>query len=67
MITISGIAIAAVSSGHRLVKFQSGLSIIANINVIGKVTEATIEASEMYRHIKTVTTHTAKATTEQIV
>jgi hypothetical protein len=67
MITISGIAIAAVSSGHKLVKSQPGLNTMANINVIGKVTEATIEASEMYRHIKTVTTHAAKAKTEQIV
>ncbi len=67
MITISGIAVAAVSSGHRLVKSQSGLSMIAKTNAMGKVTEAAIEASEMYRHNRTVITHTTKAKTEQIV
>lgn len=67
MITISGIAVAAVSSGHRSVKSQPGLSMIAKTNAMGKVIEAAIEASEMCRHIRTVITHTANAKTEQTV
>ena len=65
--TISGIATAAMSNGHKLAKFQGGVSNIARSRTRGKTTEAAIEASETYRHIKTVTTHTAKANKEQIV
>jgi len=67
MITIKGIAIAAVSRGHRLVKSQSGLSMMAKSNIMGKVIEAVIEAREMYRHMRTVITHAANAKTEQTV
>jgi hypothetical protein len=43
-ITISGIAIAAVSNGQRFVKSQAGFSIIAKLSVTKKATEAAIEA-----------------------
>lgn len=67
MITIKGIAMAAMNSGHSLVKSQLGLRMIARTNIRGKVIEAVIEASEMYRHIATVITQTASAKTEQAV
>ena len=51
--TIIGIAIAAISSGHRFVKSQPGIKTIAKIRVMGKAIEAAIEPSEIYRHIKT--------------
>lgn len=65
--TISGIAVAAISNGHRLTKSQPGVRIIAKIRTRGKVTEAAIDASETYRHIKTTTAHTATANEAQIV
>ena len=67
MITIKGIAMAAMNSGQSLVKSQLGLRMIARTNIRGKVIEAVIEASEMYRHIATVITQTASAKTEQAV
>jgi len=67
MITINGIALAVMSNGHRLTKSQSGLRIIAKSNMIGKAIEATIEAKETYRHIKTTTAHIARANEAQIV
>ncbi len=65
--TISGIAVAAVSNGHRLAKSQPGLNAIVNIKATGKATEAVIEASEIYRHIKVTAAHTAKVAMAQIV
>ena len=65
--TISGIAVAAISNGHRLVKSQPGVRTIARISATGKAIEAAIEASEMYLHSKTVAAHTAKASAAQIV
>ena len=65
--TISGIAVAAISRGHRLTKSQLGVKIIAIIKTSGKVTEAAMDARETYRHIKTTTIHIAKANKAQIV
>ena len=67
IITIRGIKVAAISKGHRLPKSQVGVRVIVKIKTIGNATEAVIEASEIYRHIKTTTTHTAKLSSEQIV
>jgi len=67
MITINGIAAAAISNGHRLTKSQLGLKIIAKISNRGKATEAVIEANETYRHIKTTTAHIAMVNEAQIV
>ena len=67
MITINEIAVAATSKGQSVPTFQPGMMIIATIKTSGKATEATMEASEMYRHIKTSTAQTAKAMTAQIV
>lgn len=66
-ITVSGIAVAAVSNGHRLAKSQPGVNTIAKIRTIGKAIEAMIEASEIYRHRRTTAVHIAKTITEQIV
>ena len=44
--TITGIATAAISTGQRLAKAQSGMKIIAAIKTSGKVTEAAIDARE---------------------
>lgn len=65
--TISGIAVAAISNGHKLIKSQPGFRTIARIKTMGKVTEAAMDARETYRHIKTATTHIAKANKAQIV
>ena len=65
--TITGIATAAISTGHRLAKAQSGVEIIAAIKTSGKVNEAAIDASETYRQIKTNTIHTPAANKTQIV
>ncbi len=65
--TISGIAVAAISNGHRFAKFQPDVRIIAKIKTSGKVTEAPIDARDTYRHIKTSTTHIATANEAQIV
>jgi len=65
--TISGMAVAAISNGHKLAKSQPGLKIIARIRTTGKATEAAIDASETYRHIKTTTAHVAMANNAQIV
>ncbi len=65
--TISGIAVAAISNGHRLIKSQPGLIAIAKIRTRGKAMEAAIEANETYRHIKATAAHTAKASAAQIV
>ena len=67
IITIIGIVIAATSKGQRLLKLQLGINIIAKISVTGKVREAAIEASEIYRHTKTTIVHIAKLSNEQIV
>ena len=67
IITISGIAVAAISNGHKLIKSQPGLRIIAKIKTSGKEIEAQIDARETYRHIKTTTTHIATANEAQIV
>ncbi len=67
IITISGIAVAAMSSGHRFTKSQLGVRIIAKIKTSGKVTEAPIDAKDTYRHIKTTTTHIATENEAQIV
>lgn len=66
-ITISGMAVAVVSNGHKSAKFQAGVRIMARMNAAGKVIEAAIEAREIYRHIRTTAVHTAKAIKEQIV
>jgi hypothetical protein len=66
-ITIIGITTAAISSGHKLAKFQAGVSTIIKTNARGKATEAMMEASEIYRHNKTTTTHIKKAAEAQIV
>ncbi|GAG92416.1 unnamed protein product [marine sediment metagenome] len=66
-ITITGIAIAAASNGHRLAKFQSGVRTIAKISATGKAIEAAIEASEIYLHSKTTAAHIPKASAAQIV
>lgn len=65
--TISGIAVAAISNGHRLIKSQPGLSAIAKIRTRGKAIEAAIEANETYRHIKATAAHVARASVAQIV
>ena len=65
--TIIGVAVAAISNGHRLVKFQLGIKTIAKIRAIGKAIEAAIEPSEIYRHIKTTPAHTTMAIAAQIV
>ncbi len=65
--TISGIAVAAISNGQRLAKFQVGVMIIARANMTGKATEAAIEASEIYRDHTTTRTHIARETEAQIV
>lgn len=67
MITISGMATAAASRGQRSVSFQAGAIPIARSRVRGKDREAAIEASEIYRDVKTIATHTAKANAAQIV
>ena len=67
IMTIIGIATAAVSSGQRLAKFHSGLRAIAKISTRGKTTEAAIEPSEIYRQISTTTSQTRKAITAQMV
>ena len=66
-ITIIGITIAAISSGHKLAKFHCGINTIIKTSITGKVTEAMMEASEIYRHNKTTTTHIKKAAAAQIV
>ena len=65
--TISGIAIAMISIGQRLANRQAGISVIAKSNTRGNVIEAAMEASEIYRHSRTTTTHTKKAAAAQIV
>ena len=65
--TINGIAVAAISNGHKLIKSQPGLRIIAKSKTSGKVTEAAMDARETYRHIKTTTIHIAIAKKAQIV
>jgi hypothetical protein len=67
IITINGIAVAAINNGQRLMKLQPGIMIIAKVNTRAKEIEATIEAKETYRHIKTTTAHIARANTAQIV
>ncbi len=66
-ITISGIAVATASNGHKSAKSQPGVSTITSIKARGKAIDAAIEASETYRHIKTVTAHTPRAKKEQTV
>ncbi len=66
-ITIIGITIAAISNGHRFANCQCGTRMIVNINTMGKVTEAAIEASEIYLDSKTTATQTAEAITAEIV
>ena len=65
--TISGIAIAAISSGQRLLKFHAGSRLTAKIKTMGNAIDAAIEASDTYRHAIRTTAHTAKATAAQIV
>jgi hypothetical protein len=65
--TISGIAVAAISNGHKLIKSQPGLRIIAKIKTSGKEIEAQIDAKDTYRHTKTTTTHITTANEAQIV
>ena len=65
--TITGIATAAVSSGHSVPKSQSAFRIIDKIKTRGKAIEAEMDARETYRHIKTTTTHIAMANEAQIV
>ena len=67
MITIRGIPIAAINNGQRLFISQSGRTAMEIIRAIGKAIEAAIEASEIYRHSKTATTHIKKAAAAQIV
>lgn len=67
IMTIRGIAVAAISNGHRLIKSQLGFRIIIKNNNRGKATEAVIEANETYRHIKTTTAHIAMANEAQTV
>ena len=55
------------SNGHKLIKSQPGLRIIAKIKTSGKEIEAQIDAKDTYRHIKTTTTHIATANEAQIV
>ena len=65
--TISGIAIAAISNGQNSAKFHAGSRLTAKIKTIGNAIDAAMEASETYRHIKTIGTHTARAAAAQIV
>ena len=65
--TIIGIAMAAVSSGHRFAKSQAGVKTIIRIKAAGKAMEAVIEASETYRVARTTTTQSAKANAAAIV
>ena len=67
MITITGIATAAISNGHKLTNSQSGVIMIAKINMRGKEIEAIIEANETYRHTKTTAAHIIMANKAQIV
>lgn len=57
MITVIGIAVAAISNGQRSANSQAGIDLIATINVTGKAIAAVIEASDTYRHIRTTTAH----------
>ena len=65
--TISGIKTATASRGHRFVNRQFFAIIMAAVSVIGKAAEATIEARETYRHIKTTTSQVTIAKAAQIV
>ena len=67
MITISGMATAAASRGQSSASFHAGVMAITRSRVRGKEREAAIEASEIYRDVKTTATHTAKAKAAQIV
>ena len=67
MMTVRGMAVAVMSSGHRPAKFQSGVKRIAKIRTSGNVIEAASDARETYRQIKTTTTHIATAHKAQIV
>ena len=62
-----GIAVAATSNGQRFANSQAGFMAIVTANTIGKLTEAIIEASEIYRHNKTAVTHTTTANDAQAV
>ena len=44
--TISGIAVAAISNGHKLPKSQPGVKIIARVKTSEKITDAVIDARE---------------------
>jgi len=66
-ITISGITVATISNGHKLAKSQPGVSTVTSIKARGKAIEAAIEARDTYRHIKTTTAQTTKASGAQIV
>ena len=65
--TISGIAIAAMSSGQRSAKFHARTRLTAKTKTIGNAMDEVMEASETYRHIKTIGTHIANAAAAQIV
>ena len=67
IMTTSGIAVAAITNGHRLAKSQPGVSTIAKTRTRGKAIEAAIQASEIYRHIKATAAHITKTNAAQIV
>ena len=67
VITITGIAAAVITKGHKDVKSQFGFIAISTIKVPGKNKEAIIDAKEIYRQTKTRATHIVMVTKAQIV
>ena len=65
--TIKGIAVAAMSSGQRLIKFQLDIASIAIKRARGKEIEAMIDARETYLNVSTNAIQTVIAIIAQSV
>ena len=66
VITNTGIIVAAMSKGHKSANCQCELNIMARTSEIGKMTAPIIEASDIYRVIRTTAAHIIKVKAAQI-